>query len=369
MALIASISPLRAAPSTSSSVQRSPAVVNVGGDPVTGPAVSRTTGRRARPSGGARDLRQRGGRRAGSRSRAACGGRSRRRLQLDRSVLLRDRTVPHPGADHPLKVPCHLQRMDDAEAPVRNLLAARDDRVGERRPRLQRPRAVVAIGQADERPIERRIDPQESCPTRRNARTSPGSSGCPSSAGSLASRSSKPRPQSSGSKRPTPGRTPIEAREGGDRSLRRGSPRVTSVGRKQLAGEGGEVGQRVRGGPRTARDTSCVPVIASGSRTRRCSASCEGRRRRARRAGRPGCRSPDSSRSGACPGWASTVSPSNGSPEAWASRCRTVAPGGPAGSSRSMRPSSTASSTAVRGDELRHGRPAERDVGDRRGSR
>src|ERR671936_479161 len=47
-----------------------------------------------------------------------------------------------------------------------------------------------------------------------------------------------------------------------------------------------------------------------------------------------------------CPGFAIGLSPSNGSPEACASRCRTVEPGGPAGASRSSIPSSAATSTA-----------------------
>src|SRR5689334_12377866 len=46
------------------------------------------------------------------------------------------------------------------------------------------------------------------------------------------------------------------------------------------------------------------------------------------------------------PGGAIGRAPSNGSPEAWESRCRTVAPGGPAGSSRSTTPSSAATSVA-----------------------
>ena len=39
--------------------------------------------------------------------------------------------------------------------------------------------------------------------------------------------------------------------------------------------------------------------------------------------------------------------PSNGRPEAWLSRSRTVEPGGPAGSSRATTSSSTATRTAV----------------------
>src|SRR5262245_9436663 len=46
------------------------------------------------------------------------------------------------------------------------------------------------------------------------------------------------------------------------------------------------------------------------------------------------------------PGAASDMPPSNDSPEAWASKWRTDEPGGPAASSRSRRPSSTAFSTA-----------------------
>src|SRR5436190_21740365 len=46
------------------------------------------------------------------------------------------------------------------------------------------------------------------------------------------------------------------------------------------------------------------------------------------------------------PGFAIGSKPSNGSPEVCASRCRTVAPGGPAGSSRSTTPSSAATAVA-----------------------
>src|SRR5215211_929176 len=46
------------------------------------------------------------------------------------------------------------------------------------------------------------------------------------------------------------------------------------------------------------------------------------------------------------PGSEIGLSPSNGSPEAWASTWRTVEPGGPAGSSRSTTPSSAATSVA-----------------------
>ena len=46
------------------------------------------------------------------------------------------------------------------------------------------------------------------------------------------------------------------------------------------------------------------------------------------------------------PGRAIGLSPSNGSPDACASRCRTVEPSGPAGSSRSTTPSSAATSVA-----------------------
>ena len=46
------------------------------------------------------------------------------------------------------------------------------------------------------------------------------------------------------------------------------------------------------------------------------------------------------------PGRAIGLAPSGGRPEAWASRCRTVEPGGPAGSSRSIVPSSAATRQA-----------------------
>ena len=79
------------------------------------------------------------------------------------------------------------------------------------------------------------------------------------------------------------------------------------------------------------------------------------RARRARRAARTRC----SSRCAACRAARSASSPSNGSPDACASRWRTVEPSGPAGSSRSTTPSSAATSVASATDRLRDRRPAE----------
>ena len=62
---------------------------------------------------------------------------------------------------------------------------------------------------------------------------------------------------------------------------------------------------------------------------------------------------PRSSRSGGARAARSASVPSNGRPDACASRWRTVEPGGPAGSSRSTTPSSAATSSRERGDRLR----------------
>src|SRR5438105_13070189 len=48
-----------------------------------------------------------------------------------------------------------------------------------------------------------------------------------------------------------------------------------------------------------------------------------------------------------CPGLAIGTTPSKGKPDACASRCRTVEPGGPAGASRSTTPSSAATRVAT----------------------
>ena len=105
--------------------------------------------------------------------------------------------------------------------------------------------------------------PTGRCPTRRNARTSPGSSGSPSSAGPCRRCSSKPSPQSSGSNRPTPGSTP--ASPGNAVVVARSSvARVTSVGRSSSPASAA----RSRSGPwrpSDGRPSSSVSSIPSGS--------------------------------------------------------------------------------------------------------
>src|SRR5688572_3449533 len=112
MALIASMSPLRAAPSTWSSVQRSPVVVKVGAEPVTGVVAAGPKGppvsRRARP--------------APDRTNAIKTAMTRGVRRYDKARLLVDlqccsrpyRSAPLAG--HRPKVPPHLQRMDEARS-------------------------------------------------------------------------------------------------------------------------------------------------------------------------------------------------------------------------------------------------------------
>ena len=97
-----------------------------------------------------------------------------------------------------------------------------------------------------------------------------------------------------------------------------------------------------RPAPRAARSPPCRAARAPPRAGTRRTAS---RRRRPRAPRAP--RSPRSSRCAAHRAGAIAAPPdSNGSPEACASRCRTVEPAGPAGSSRSTTPSSAATSTA-----------------------
>ena len=83
-----------------------------------------------------------------------------------------------------------------------------EHRVGEARPGLARPVAEVEVGEAGEREPCVGIDPEERRRCGRSGRTCAASCARPSSAALLPSRSSKPRPQSFGSCRPKPGRTP-----------------------------------------------------------------------------------------------------------------------------------------------------------------
>ena len=160
--------------------------------------------------------------------------------------------------------------------------------------------------------------------------------------GDFSPRISTPRPHGQGVKRPLPGTTPASAGncESPARAAAARSP--GSDGRAQH-----RKGSRRRrsqhpherdypGCPRSPFQAGQTP---SGAPTERPPFhSPQPRPRR-------GYRSPHWSRCDASPGAATGRRPSKGRPEAWASRWRTVAPSGPAGSSREIRPRSTATST------------------------
>ena len=167
----------------------------------------------------------------------------------------------------------------EAPAAVLGTVQGVDDGVAEGRPGRQRPRAVVAVGEAHEGAIERRDRPTGTCPIRRSARTPRGCCAYPSSARSLPSWSSKPRPQSRGSKRPTPGSTPSSP---GQRDVgRRGERRRGEERRaEQLASEPAR-SSRGPWSPCDGRSTRVVAAIPSGSRTRRRRAVSNGTASRA----------------------------------------------------------------------------------------
>ena len=219
----------------------------------------------------------------------------------------------------------------------------RQHRVGEPRPRLERPRVELAVGEARAargRPsgsIQRNVPLPPKWPNVRAELRVPVQCGC------FASRNSTPRPQSFGSKRPTSGRTPPRpgnctdvisasvsgATSVGDWSSRASATRSSSV--PWIAGAG-----EPRSSARMPSGSKTAGAEVVGERHLGGALDVRGELLEAR------C----SSRCGAVPGGAIGLSPSNGSPDACASRWRTVEPSGPAGSSRSTTPSSAATSVA-----------------------
>ena len=89
----------------------------------------------------------------------------------------------------------------------------REDRVGDPRPRLERPRVELAVGEAGAGEAAPRGRSRGTCRCRRSGRRCRGELRVPVQCGCFPSRSSTPRPQSFGSKRPMSGRTPGEAGE------------------------------------------------------------------------------------------------------------------------------------------------------------
>ena len=190
-------------------------------------------------------------------------------------------------------------------------------------PGLERPRPEVAVGQADERRGRRRGRPTGTCPLRRSDRTSPGCCAAPSSAAAChrgAPSRAPSRTGRSGRRRADPG----EARE---RDGRRGRdvPGRASVGRRSSRANAA----RSASGPSSPADgrsdePSCRSSRAARGHARAAPSSNDAPARSAtQRPEQVEARvRVDPSR----PGAARVASPSNGSPEAWASRCAPSSP-------------------------------------------
>ena len=180
--------------------------------------------------------------------------------------------------------------------------------------------------------------------------------------------------------------TPVERAEAAEvRAARRRAPGTARVTISACVSGATSVGSSSsRPSASTSSRHACIPAPdgprdrgrSRAARTRRRARSRRTASRPVRRRARRGRRSPRSSRSAGGPGGAIGTVPSNGSPDACASRWRTVEPGGPAGSSRSTTPSSAATSvaSALTGFETEASRtdatrvPTGRDGARRRGS-
>ena len=220
-----------------------------------------------------------------------------------------------------------------------------DDRVRERRPGRLRPVVELAVGRGTRARAPRSGSTQRNVPAPPKWPNVRGEVQRPRPVRAASpSLSSKPRPQSFGSKRPKPGRTPsrpgnCDRRRLGERlAARRASARAARAARRTRSAS--EPWTSAPAEPRSSRR------IPSGSKHGRARGTRETASPPAPRRARRAPRSPGSSRCGARPDARSAAPSSNGSPLACASRCRTVEPGGPAGSSRSIVPSSTATSVA-----------------------
>ena len=225
---------------------------------------------------------------------------------------------------------------------------------GERgRPSPTRRTRSVSTPSASPRPGR----PRGTCRCRRSGRTCAASCACPSSAAPSRRGARTPSPQSFGSIRPKSGQHAVEPgelhpRRLGER-LRRDERR-----RQQLAAEREQVVERAvssgAGEPRSSR--------AQPERLEHGLAQVVGERhlralpRRARASDLEAGVRVDAPRAR---GARSAARPSNGSPEACASRWRTVEPGGPAGSSRSTIALLRGDEHASAVSELRDRRPAE----------
>ena len=194
-----------------------------------------------------------------------------------------------------------------------------------------RPGSERPVREARERQARDRVDPQERPAAARSARTSPASCGVPVQCGDLPSADLEAQPPVAAG----PGaRTPAARRAGP--GTRRSSPRPRAAagrtrGAQQLARERGEVGGRphealATGGPRGASRSSragrAPSPAASSANGRPAARRQHGAERVEPRVGvdprPPGRRDTD-------------AAVEREYPPACASRCRTVAPGGPAG--------------------------------------
>ena len=227
------------------------------------------------------------------------------------------------------------------------------------RPRLLRPLAELEVGQAAAREPGLGVDPQERAAAAEMAERRAASCACPSSAATCRRAARSRGPSRSGRTGRGPGSTP--GRPGNCTDVASASVSgATSVGREALAGERDQVVERaVHVGGRRAAQLGAHPERLQHGRPEVLG---EGHPGALRRAARPRPRCPGSSRSAACPAGRSASRRGTAAPRRATSRCRSVEPGGPAGSSRSTVPSSAATSTASVVSELRERRPAQHRV-------
>ena len=231
-----------------------------------------------------------------------------------------------------------------AASALRRRLELREHGVGELRPGLERPRPEVEI-------VRHASAASASGSTQRNVPLPPK---CPNVRGELrepvqcgaSRRAARSRaPSRSASIRPTSGQHADQAGELDGGRLRRASRARPAVGRCSSARELQQVVEACRAAPSAAEPRSSR---RSSERPEHRRAQVVGERHLGalRRPPRRAPRSRRSSRSAAAPAARSARRRSNGSPDACASRWRTVEPGGPAASSRSRTPSSAATSVA-----------------------
>ena len=212
---------------------------------------------------------------------------------------------------------------------------------------VDRPRPEVPVTQRARRPPRRRGRPRRSCRTARSGRRSPGELRAPVQCGALPSRISKPSPQSQGSNRPKPGRTPARPGKATDVASAR-VRRDTRRGARSSRGQGEEVAERPT---RPRRGRGPGGELGAGHLEREDHAGAEvvgeGHARGARPRRRPASRSRRWSRSGAGPARSAGRASRARDPRHGRGGDEPSTPGGPAGSSRPRVPSSVATRTAM----------------------